>query len=338
MCRSPLADSLPNGISTVPEPAAAGAPVALSELMWSLLVVWPAGVGTRNCARPARGTVGLAVATLAVLVATGQVGSVGAHETLRGTHTHPAEKKCDFWTPCAPKWGSIHESVKETNEKIESSNEDIAEKNEEALARAGMTVSDWVFVGLSIVMEMCGSVIIACKKEGGAGKGICPGSCCMILLLIVDVGFSVGKIFPPFTQSRGSWFINCQPDDDWTCQKVTHICSMSMASWWFAVWEWWGLCDVYKDIGASVSSTIPKLIQYVVSLVFIIYEAVRYPAQNTSTQAIIVLASLAEISLVFLEAFAFFKYRKQNTVQDIGMVESVLVSTVSSGSVMIDQD
>ena len=82
---------------------------------------------------------------------------------------------------------------------------------------------------------------------------------------------------------------------------------------------------MYEKDGSAASSTIPMVIQYFVSLVFILYEAGKYPAANTSTQVNIAFAALDQISLVFFEARAFFKYRNLNAVQDtsaIGMVES----------------
>jgi hypothetical protein len=364
---------------------------ALAVLMWSaalaatVLLVWPAGrMGPRNCARPARGSAGLAVATLSVLVAAGQVWSAqaqsgkkscsgfaqgqdtfmndcnyggckkGSCSALDRTGYCRATCKDNPQSPeiCEDKsgWYWCTDGKTETQENIEK----IEENHAEAMKKTGMTNIDWVFVGLSIAMELQTNIHLQQNHETFT---LFELDVHVGWLLIIEVAFSVGKIFPPYTTGIPSSFLNCQSGltvemfiFPVACERVTHICVMTMASWWFAILEWRVLCEVYKKNGSgnsSVFTAIAKVIQYFVSLVFILYEAGKYPGLNASTKVIIAFASLAEISLILLEGYAFFKYsdasgqfnitklfRKQNAVQDIGMVESGLASTAAVGVVI----
>ncbi len=117
-----------------------------------------------------------------------------------------------------------------------------------------------------------------------------------LLVLCADVGFQVGKMFP------GPVY-NC---DSWGCRKVTHVCVLTLASCLFSLHEVIMVHYMVKDQGSKVPVLV-KIIQYLVNLVFVLYEAAIQKPTGAGTNTLIVFAALAEILLIFLEILLFWK-------------------------------
>jgi ankyrin repeat protein len=126
-----------------------------------------------------------------------------------------------------------------------------------------------------------------------------PERCLCWLCLFSDIGFQVGKLFPGPTYY-------C---DSWACQKVTHVCVMTLCSGIFSLLEVLLVHEMVKKDGSKVPVLV-KIIQYSVGLVFVLYEAATQNPPGAGTKTLITFTALAEILLIFLEVCTFWKYRK----------------------------
>jgi hypothetical protein len=88
-----------------------------------------------------------------------------------------------------------------------------------------------------------------------------PGMCELIVCFVADVAFQVGKILPPPTY-------HC---DTWGCRKVTHVCVMTMSAFVFGMYDQVVMFYLMVDMDNQGVSLV-KFIQYVMSVVFVVYE------------------------------------------------------------------
>ena len=162
------------------------------------------------------------------------------------------------------------------------------------------------FVVVSIVCELLALCCIAdslMMVDGYGGISGCGmGGDCWFFLLLVDIAFSVGKLYPGPSYSCHSW----------SCRKVTHVCTMTLCSFPFQLYE------VSILIGQMMSeredSKVPvsglakllKIGQYSADLAFVLIDAATQDPPGMGTTLLVVFASLAEVLLIAIEAFAFF--------------------------------
>jgi hypothetical protein len=119
-----------------------------------------------------------------------------------------------------------------------------------------------------------------------------------IFYLLADIGFQVGKLFP------GPKY-NCET---WACRKVTHVCVMTLSSFFFSLQEVRMVSVMVKDTVTNTGTKgrlvlLLKIVQYTVGLVFIVYDTATLNPPGVGTRVLIAAACLSEIILVFLEVY-----------------------------------
>ncbi len=147
------------------------------------------------------------------------------------------------------------------------------------------------------------------REAYGLSRGLhipVPGMCGLIVCFVADVAFQVGKILPPPTY-------HC---DTWGCRKVTHVCVMTMGAFVFGMYDQLVMFYLHMDnrgVSCSVSSV--KSIQYLMSLVFILYEQFTNRTDNLLTYVAVSFSSVFEVLLLVLEGMiSSIKERKSGGV------------------------
>ena len=126
-----------------------------------------------------------------------------------------------------------------------------------------------------------------------------------MILFLADVAFSVAKLFP------GAAY-NCH---SWSCRKVTHVCTMTLCSFLFQLVEVFILRTMTRDQGTRIPILV-KVVEYAASLAFVLYDALTQDPPGVGTTVLVVLASLAEILLLGIEAHTSWTYRKPEAAVD----------------------
>ena len=118
-----------------------------------------------------------------------------------------------------------------------------------------------------------------------------------------DVGFTVGKLFPTT--------YNCRSLD---CAKIVHNCCMTLCTFPFILTEGLALHQMAKDlheksdVKGGADGPIVKVLEILVSLAYVVYDAVTQDPPGTGTTALIVVTCLAEIFLIYQEFLTIYKY------------------------------
>ena len=121
----------------------------------------------------------------------------------------------------------------------------------------------------------------------------------IVILFLLDVAFSVAKLFPGVVYNCASW----------SCRKVTHVCTMTLCAFLFQLVEVYILRTMTRDQGTRVPILF-KVVKYAASLAFVLYDASTQDPPGVGTTVLVVLASLAEILLLAIEAHTFWTYRR----------------------------
>ena len=125
----------------------------------------------------------------------------------------------------------------------------------------------------------------------------------VIVIFFADVGFTVGKLFPTT--------YNCRSLD---CAKIVHNCCMTLCSFPFMLMEGLALRGMTKlhhgesDAKGGADGPIVKVLEILVSLAYVVYDAVTQDPPGTGTTALIVVTCLAEIFLIYQEYLTIYKY------------------------------
>ena len=125
----------------------------------------------------------------------------------------------------------------------------------------------------------------------------------VIVIFFADVGFTVGKLFPTT--------YNCRSLD---CAKIVHNCCMTLCSFPFIASEGGLLRDMTKnhheksDAKGGTDGPIVKVLEILVSLAYVVYDAVTQDPPGTGTTALIVVTCLAEIFLIIQEYGTIYEY------------------------------
>ena len=106
--------------------------------------------------------------------------------------------------------------------------------------------------------------------------------------------------------------------DTWSCRKVTHTCTMTLCSCVFGLLEARLLHKMTKEEGAHAASVgarsgtkIPillKIVEYSAGLGFVLYDALSQDPPGAGTTVLVVFAALAEILLISMEVYTYWKY------------------------------
>ena len=121
----------------------------------------------------------------------------------------------------------------------------------------------------------------------------------IVILFLLDVAFSVAKLFPGVVYNCASW----------SCRKVTHVCTMTLCAFLFQLVEVYILRTMTRDQGTRVPILF-KVVKYAASLAFVLYDASTQDPPGVGTTVLVVLASLAEILLLAIEAHTSWTYRR----------------------------
>ena len=127
----------------------------------------------------------------------------------------------------------------------------------------------------------------------------------VIIFFFADVGFTVGKLFPTT--------YNCRSLD---CAKIVHNCCMTLCTFPFIFIEGVGLHEMTgleRDSDTNsrrggADGPIVKVLEILVSLAYVVYDAVTQDPPGTGTTALIVVTCLAEVVLIFQECHTVYKY------------------------------
>ena len=131
----------------------------------------------------------------------------------------------------------------------------------------------------------------------------------VIVIFFADVGFTVGKLFPTT--------YNCRSLD---CAKIVHNCCMTLCSFPFIAVEGSALRTMTKiegwrrrtvlqtDAKGGADGPIVEVLEILVSLAYVVYDAVTQDPPGTGTTALIVVTCLAEIFLIYQEYLTIYKY------------------------------
>ena len=129
----------------------------------------------------------------------------------------------------------------------------------------------------------------------------------VIFIFCADVGFTVGKLFPTA--------YSCRSLD---CAKIVHNCCMTLCTFPFILYEGVLLHVMTKDLHdhhqrnvdakGGADGPIVKVLEILVSLAYVVYDAVTQDPPGTGTTALIVVTCLAEIFLIYQEYFTIYKY------------------------------
>ena len=128
----------------------------------------------------------------------------------------------------------------------------------------------------------------------------------VLIIFVADVGFTVGKLFPTT--------YNCRSLD---CAKIVHNCCMTLCSFPFIFMEGGFLHQLTKyhhenpqksDAKEGADGPIVKVLEILVSLAYVVYDAVTQDPPGTGTTALIVVTCLAEIVLIYQEYLTIYKY------------------------------
>ncbi len=164
---------------------------------------------------------------------------------------------------------------------------------------------DVTFVVVSIVFEILAVLTIAgsiCDGLGGGISGCGGGGDCWFLLVLVDIGFSVGKLYP-----GPSYFCH-----SWSCRKVTHVCTMTLCSFPFQLFEvlvLMGQMKVEREESKVPASALGKLLHigmFSANLAFVLIDAATQDPPGVGTKLLVVFASLSEALLIAIELLSFF--------------------------------
>ena len=121
----------------------------------------------------------------------------------------------------------------------------------------------------------------------------------VIFIFCADVGFTVGKLFPTT--------YSCRSLD---CAKIVHNCCMTLCTFPFIFLEGVGLHEMtgFENRDSDTNSRrggadgpIVKVLEILVSLAYVVYDAVTQDPPGTGTTALIVVTCLAEVVLIFQE-------------------------------------
>ena len=139
-----------------------------------------------------------------------------------------------------------------------------------------------------------------------------------ITCFFADVGFTVGKLFPTT--------YNCRSLD---CAKIVHNCVMTLCSFPFISGEGYALRNIHaharvrrlgwaqtnrnihheeSDAKGGADGPIVKVLEILVSLAYVVYDAVTQDPPGTGTTALIVVTCLAEIFLIYQEYVTIYRY------------------------------
>ena len=114
---------------------------------------------------------------------------------------------------------------------------------------------------------------------------------------MADIAFSVAKLFP------GPEYM-C---DTWSCRKVTHTCTMTLCSCVFGLLEARLLHKMTKEEGTKIPILL-KIVEYSAGLGFVLYDALSQDPPGAGTTVLVVFAALAEILLISMEVYTYWKY------------------------------
>ncbi len=163
---------------------------------------------------------------------------------------------------------------------------------------------DWGFVGVSLVCELyvlCSLWIWAANgPDNGSYAWLGSNVSICIICFSADIGFSVAKLFP------GPEYM-CEACDTWSCRKVTHTCTMTLCSCVFGLIEA-GLLHWMTAEKGTKTPILLKIVEYSASLGFVLYDALSHDPPGAGTTVLVVFASLAEILLISIEVYTFWKY------------------------------
>jgi len=174
---------------------------------------------------------------------------------------------------------------------------------------------DWLFVGFSIFFEVWTWLYIVCKAGGIAEVGRCAGcgvACSYVpCALIASVGCSVGKLYPVkyYCVSRA-------------CAKLVHNAVMTLVAFPFDLGEAFAVKEIevrgkhsgfgviwktLKLLGIQVRGkysgigVILKSLNILGTLVYLIYDTVRYPPPGPGSMALVILGFVCECLLIVIE-------------------------------------
>jgi hypothetical protein len=130
----------------------------------------------------------------------------------------------------------------------------------------------------------------------------CGGIGCMLCSLVVSVGCSVGKLFPP--GATGYFF--CSTNQ---CSKVVHNSVMTILIFYFS--DIWQCMQLHAKAGSDPISTRPnlcfKIFQVMVSLGYLIYDALNEDAPGPGSTFLVVYACLSEFLVWCSESSSLYK-------------------------------
>ena len=90
--------------------------------------------------------------------------------------------------------------------------------------------------------------------------------------------------------------------DTWSCRKVTHGCTMTLCSFPFQLVEIWLMNAMRKDQGSNLPVLV-KIVDYSSALGFVVYDFATERPPGIGTTALVVIACLAEVLLIAIEAY-----------------------------------
>jgi hypothetical protein len=115
-----------------------------------------------------------------------------------------------------------------------------------------------------------------------------------VILLVAEIGFSVGKLFP------GPSYL-C---DSWSCRKVTHECLLTLCPFPLQLLEFSFLFLMMKEQRSKVP-VLFKIADYSAALAYVVYGAATQKPPGVGTIVLVVITCMAEVLLIAIEAHIF---------------------------------
>lgn len=161
-----------------------------------------------------------------------------------------------------------------------------------------------VFFSIVTVCEILSTNFLRIYHMLGAlGKSFFSRQCCAFMNLFAAIGFTVGKLYP------AQYFC-----DSLDCNKVVHNAVMTLCLFVF------DLADSVmlhmkqtdsKNEGTYVSQKglVCKILNIIVSLAYVVYDACAQDAPGTGSTVLVVLACLSEAFLLMIEFYTAWRSR-----------------------------